>query len=62
MCDQPLRHQVQVAVRGSPGALILVHLQQPLMDTRVHAPGDESLDLQAFAPGDVHRLHRHREE
>ena len=41
-CDQPLRHP--------PGARILVHLEQPLMDARVHASGDESLDLQALAP------------
>ena len=34
---------------SSPGALSLVHLKQPLMDTRLHAPGDESLDLHAFA-------------
>ena len=27
-----------------PGALVLVHLKQPLMDARIHASGDESLD------------------
>ena len=27
---------------------MLVHLKEPLMDARVHASGEESLDLQAF--------------
>ena len=49
MCDQPQRHQVPAVARASPGALTLVHLKQPLMDTRVRAGGDESLDLHAFA-------------
>ena len=35
--------------RVSPQELILVHLKQHLMDTRVRAGGDESLDLHAFA-------------
>ena len=49
MCDQPQRHQVPAVARELPGALILVHLKQHPMDTRVRAGGDESLDLHALA-------------
>ena len=34
---------------GASGTLVLVHLEQPLMDARVHAGGDEGLDLLALA-------------
>ena len=32
---------------STPGALVLMHLKQPLLDTRVNADGDEALDLLA---------------
>ena len=34
---------------GAPEGLVLVHLEQPLMDARVHAGGVKGLDLQALA-------------
>ena len=47
--NQPLRHQVPAVAREPPGALIFVHLKQPLTDTRVHAPGDERLYPHEFS-------------
>ena len=32
-----------------PGALILVHLEQPLLNARVNVAGDEALNLHALA-------------
>ena len=49
MCDRSLRRQVPTTERGLPGALVLMHLKQPVMDARVHASGNEGQDLQASA-------------
>ena len=43
MCDLSLLHRVPTATREPPGALVLVHLKQLLMDARVYASGDERL-------------------
>ena len=41
--------QLQKPRVGAPGPLVPVHLEQLLMDARVHAGGDWGLDLQGLA-------------
>ena len=38
---------------STPRAFALVHLEQPLLDARVNAGGDDSLDFHAFAREEV---------
>ena len=46
---------------SSPEALTLMHLEQPVLDARVNAGGDEALDFLALAcKGSARRRHHRR--